>query len=1125
MTAAKRKILYLTAVFSALECCAITWSLPTRAWTRITPPGPWRLVAISRNDEKIVTLDSTDLNWRDNRLMFSLPDGDPWSLPAVHVEHFSSPGEQQLFLLTGKRGDVAIAYEVRFRGRVAYSVSVEDPKKKPEGANGNALFRVELLPGGDLTASRKLKEFTWRGKHPVVAGDELDVAPGDLLLFRKTSNPDDYLNGKCHVSVSVAATQLEEFGNWAAFAVPSDRITVADYRVMPGRWDGERVLFNCNDKLPLVTIISKSDTAAELRVRAERNDKTPGNAGDAVASYRIPADGNYRLELELSNPGVDVKGGDGGIFKLNYLPPGSEVDSSELIAYTIPASSDNQEPIRFDRIMKLRKGDRLAFRFNAKIDSYADLFRLKFRLTPTEVTGEIPPQPSPDALLPSDRGPCQEQGIPLKPGAFWICGHFPWFHQPQAVESMRLIQKFMPQTVAVLHGNRPDRLPLPQYMRDLQIPALMQNFGTGFEPYFRYYGAFEWDISGRCMAEKQPGVSLSGGAHAVAQPHPAFQKAFCQLGRSSVMNGYSGYGFNDLTWHWGSGRGKAGYSPETVKAFRADLAGRDAGFRVAFGEGAEQTFHFADYVKFYFGASPAPAWFGWSSWEHYQPPSPESNGAEQLLFDLLVHYEYLKTADRIGDAVEKAGGRFQVLPNPEDLANGIDALFLAGLTRVYARTEEYFRSNVNMNALYNRFPYLKNLTSHEREYGIVLETGWGGNADPYYSTTAALRSATEATIAGKFDHFEGDFWPSSGYDIKNASLKSSTNRRRYAILLAYALGFKYGREDAAFHRLKPEFISITSRQIFRPWGAVFYPWTWWLNTANSPEQAFARDGYPFFGAGDESAANGLLPKLDTVVLSASPMTEACYLALKKDLRSGERKQLIVAAPILNQVMGKNLHLKPFSSLEPELRITPVGPSEGIDLLYHVEGPGVRTEMTRNGKPIVVSFPVGKGRIYVICFAIAAAQENAPEPNPEVRKEVFDTLFVRLGIQSHWRSSDPVQALLYTDGERYLTSGLRYDLLNKHGKERYPDFASDTASYDVRLKPGLRYRAISYPDLAEQQVCADQNGFARINLGKQTYGLFYLVPEHDRKTLECLRARAEEFRQAMTLDGRWEEPIE
>ena len=82
----------------------------------------------------------------------------------------------------------------------------------------------------------------------------------------------------------------------------------------------------------------------------------------------------------------------------------------------------------------------------------------------------------------------------------------------------------------------PDLLPEPSFFRERGIPALVQNFGVGYEPYWRYMGAFEWDYNGRCHAEKSF-VALSGMAHAAALPHPAVREAFDRLVRASVRRG------------------------------------------------------------------------------------------------------------------------------------------------------------------------------------------------------------------------------------------------------------------------------------------------------------------------------------------------------------------------------------------------------------------------------------------------------------------------------------------------------------------------------------------------------------------------------------------------------------
>ena len=349
-----------------------------------------------------------------------------------------------------------------------------------------------------------------------------------------------------------------------------------------------------------------------------------------------------------------------------------------------------------------------------------------------------------------------------------------------------------------------------------------------------------------------------------------------------------------MVWYWGPGRGASGYNPETVNAFRRALKGEDDGILLGWKGETPKIRHFRDYANYYAGVEPRPEWFGLKSWGEYRPllrseyeareKAGKDTTAEKMLLDLLVHYEWLKAADRIGKAAQEEGGFFQVLPNPEDLSNGNDFLFLAGLARVGGRTEEYFQSPLYMNGAYYRFPYFRDRTADGTETGIVLEAGGGGNGKPYYTAETSLKLAYEVSLATQADHLEGDFW--WGFARPLAELaKEPLHRDRYGAILAYGLGFRYAREDAKIERLKPDFLSLTSRRLFRPWGTDYRAWNWRLNTEFSPDRDLARLGYVFAGQGAESLQEADF-SAKTVLFSAAPPTEAEWTRFTELLTSG-----------------------------------------------------------------------------------------------------------------------------------------------------------------------------------------------------------------------------------------------
>lgn len=406
-----------------------------------------------------------------------------------------------------------------------------------------------------------------------------------------------------------------------------------------------------------------------------------------------------------------------------------------------------------------------------------------------------------------------------------------------------------------------------------------------------------------------------------------------------------------------------------------------------------------------------------------------------MLLDLLVHYEWLKAADRLGRAAKEEGGFFQVLPNPEDLANGNDFLFLAGLANVGGRTEEYFQSPLFMNGAYFRFPYFRDRTSGDTETGVVLEAGAGGNGAPYYTAEMSLKLAYEITLATRADHLEGDFW--WGFDRSPAECaQEELVRNRYGAILAYGLGFRYAREDGRFERLAPDFVSITSRRLFRPWGTRYCPWNWRLDTEFSPDRNLARLGYVFSGQGEESLQEPEF-RAGTVFFSASPATESGWRNFMALLESGRIANGVVMAGALRRRIGGSMRPEPFLELrEAGAASGALKDAAGVVLAENVsvrklyEPPaGYETEFSIGGRPVVVSRRAGKGKLWMLLFMPVPETAEGRSGDAAAGDAVYRALPAKLGVSPHWESRDPVEARLYRapDGT-LLVSAMRHDRL-------------------------------------------------------------------------------------------------
>ncbi|WP_294504772.1 hypothetical protein [uncultured Victivallis sp.] len=1139
----RKRWISFVCFFLGVSALAFEWNLPGRAWTAIDPPAVWSFYAAPRKGSpgEWKVLAQKDMNYHENRLMFSEENGDPWSVPAIRVQNFQNPGEQLLEFLTAAASDPVAVYRCTVAGTLAFEAVVTDPVPADgPGTDGNARFRISRI-GADHT-EQVLDEFSFRGKKAETRTGRIAVSPGDLICFRKTASlVDDYGRRSCRVSLKV---NLEPAGTasglWAA-AVPAGRNLLAEHIFLQGRSeDGETDRFDLarisGRGVPFATVRKVEDGSFEISARAEKNEGAAFGAGDLVLYRKIELSGNYRVRIEASNPGLDVKGGDGGSLTLSVLPPDSIADCAAVFRLGIPASRAAETPVVSDeRILKLNAGDLLSLRLNAGIDGYADRFQIRFQCEPTAEDGIAIPPPAPDSVLPFVGEKRNEPVVSMRNGLFWLGASGAWVSGPDTAESIQLISKFVPDLAVIGVNSRPDLLPAPAFLRERNIPVLTQNFGTGYESYWRYMGAFEWDSNRRAHAEKSF-IALSGMAHAAAMPHPAVREAFDRLMRSSVRHGYAGYGFNDMVWHWGPGRGASGYNPETIQAFRQSLKGEDEGFLFGWRNVTPRRWYFRDYVNYYLGCELHPEAFGFKSWDDYRPllaPEYEAKRkagkdvtADGMLLDLLVHYEWLKAADRIGRAAKEEGGFFQVLPNPEDLANGNDFLFLAGLTNVDGRTEEYFSSPLFMSGAYCRFPYFRDRTAAGTQTGIVLEAGAGGNSKPYYTAKTSLKTAYEITLATRADHLEGDFW--WGFSRPLAELaKEVLHRDRYGAILAYGLGFRYGREDmSAFTRLEPDFLSITSRRLFRPWGTVYRPWNWWLDTQFSPDQELVRLGYIPAGQGEESLRE---PDFRSEILfySASPVTAWGWKRFQELLKSGEVKHGIVMAGALREQIGSDLHPAPFLKLaQPQNVSGKLADASGKILSGNLEvkalypaPEGFETEFTIGGRPAVVSRKTGKGKLWMLLVTPVPETPGGVSPDAETGRAVYRALLDKLGRQPHWRSGDPIEARLYRNKEGVrLVSAMRYDCLAKEIEGVYPATAPGDASLEVKLNPG-HYVAVTFPELRRFDVTTGGDGWGKLDCGRSAYELFFLIPADRAETfVEKLTARAAEFRRAMTLDG-------
>lgn len=899
--------------------------------------------------------------------------------------------------------------------------------------------------------------------------------------------------------------------------------------------------------LPKAAIWPEGDrekNAWNFRVRAESDKSAKAGKGDLILRWQTPAAGSWKLTLNVRNDGLDVKGGDGGRVIVTKLSQNEYNDTASVFVLQIP-SSKLQPPkdVSAEEVVKLQAGDRIHLRFSAKIDGYGDQFLGVFSATPATGSGrEISPA-DPASSLPQVPSVKKTGASPFRSGLFLLGVNGRWACSPFAEETVRLIHQHIPNLGVVMMMGRPEQFPRPEFYNALGIPTIVQSIGRGWEPFFKAEGAYEIDWAGRDLSKKLPGVTLSGDAHAISLPHPATWRAFEQLSKTAIRSGHSGHGFPDMVWMWGAGRGRTGHNPATIAAFRRDLLGTDEGFRASLNGGPLKTMKLRDYAEYYLGNLPPPSAFGLKSWADYEPMrrpagKPPAYHPEYLLFDLLAHYEWLKLADFLGQTAVDEGGSFQCMPNPEDVANGCDFYFLNALPSVRASSEEYFQSVTYLDGAYYRFNYLTSERRAPQENGLVLESGGGGNQWPYYDHEVAYLAAYELTLATSASHLEGDFWPGSLLSLDGV-LENEARRERAKQLMAFGLGFSHAKEDAA-NRVEPDFISISSRRIFRPWGTYWRPWQYRLDNFPAPDKPLAQGGYVFEGMGEEVLLNAKKVSGKPMLYSPSTATAAGWTALISKLETGEIPAAIVAAPGIENVIDTDFQMRPFAEIAPRYahkqrpdgvwsgRVLAVTGSNELLADGKLAGPlfdagDASVVITLGGQPLVVRRMVKDRPLYSVLFD-PSLPENAP-----VTTAVYGHLLKQSGVIPHWTTPADSYARVYQSGADNLVIGVQSADVRDWAKQTqgrpsltarlaYATKPETGVTVRVKTQPDTLYSWVALPSGKRDETASDKAGWLKLEAKGVSWQTFHVFPsgEASRAKLDQLAKRTQSFQAAIAL---------
>lgn len=1162
---------------------------PTERGTQALAMTQWTVFAVPSSSWSASTFISLPAVPQPDGSVGYVPTGTSWELPfglsrttTGGVELTFRPQADRLTRLNA--GDLVARWSSTAEGTFRIRVSVRNIGLDVFGGDGGSVAVAHRVgEEGEATTLMNMAVGPSQKEpaDPTVREAPLKLARGDLVEIRVNAGMDGYAD-RFQVSVAIEpepasatapstkraevvptpevarapqppspSVPLPPEKDWEVLAAPAGVIDPARYVPLSLMNAGGVVMAAPADKpyqLPFAVYQPDgpvSDGSETWECRVDRDSATKIGCGDLVLRRRIAESGNYRVEIKARNLGLDVFGGDGGVLTVTRFESGqSDLDNANVLTLALPLSKlRGSDDVSGQAVVALTGGDEISLRVNANVDGYADRFRIALTVKPVTEAGQTVRSTGYDGYISSPPAVARPAGVPLRPGLVWIGTDGNWANSAFAEPAYRLIRRYVPDVAAVMIHGYPERVEQPQFYRRDNIPTLIQWWGAAYEPYLRHHDAMEYAWNGEVYGRADQTYPASS-SHSAAMPHPHTRRAFSRLIDSAVTSGFSGYGFCDMVWLWAAGRGAAGHNPETVRAFRLDLEGADEGFTADLdGKGARR-FQFADYVRHYFGDMPSARSFGLDRWSDFHPiryrqrvDSSVELGRQLLLFDLLCHYEWIKFADFLGRQAAAKGGVFQCMPNPEDLSNGVDQLFLNALVNVHATSEEYFNHPRFLDAAFSRHLTMRRINRSPRQAGIVLESGSGGNEWPYYSNELAYAVAYEASSATQADHVEADFWPGAQIPLEEM-LKVQVFQRRAQQVMAYGMGATDAKRDGLIRR-PARFVSVNSRHIFRPWGTVWFPWAWNLATTGCPDQILRATGYNFDSVGEDVVQLlGNTPESDLIVYSPTISTASAWRCLMARLADQRTTLVIASAHSLEKTCREDLAIVPFKLVFPEIAVTRADDSLSgplvdaasgkplSDQVWKVEGrvfelAGSLPLLTIDGRPLVVATAT-KG-LMVLLF------DPSIPANNDLAQLVYGHLLS--GHKVHPESTSPlgvtvrvyerndltlVSALDVTadDWSKVIASGLPPD-------QRFVPTRSGRPAFNIallKMAPSTRYEYLSFPSSTRAFATSDLEGKLELKCDGNSLEHLFVVPASPASgaRLDDIARRRGKFDEAMLL---------
>lgn len=341
------------------------------------------------------------------------------------------------------------------------------------------------------------------------------------------------------------------------------------------------------------------------------------------------------------------------------------------------------------------------------------------------------------------------------------------------------------------------------------------------------------------LPKNPEGRPLPDFGNSVLATHPVIIQGLKDEVDFAASLGVNNFKQVDYNWPWHNYH--MGYDAASVAAFRDDLAGRDDGLLLLPGPGGAKAgiIHFWDYFADNHGLRFSPADLGFASWDAFQPVSggqaADGTARDKRNFSVataLVHYEWLRQAQRFGRWAKAHGGKHDYTLNPEDVGNGGDYVYLLRLADAGLPYFEFFGGPAIVRAAYSHLPtYLRAAQAAGRTFGVITEIGMGGHGQNYWDPEVGYLVLYELGALGA-SHYHNE-WMESPWSVMSDP-KHAYHYDRYSAWVSQADGWRQARREGTF-RPAPKVVSVSLRS------SVHYmqAWLWNVQQADSLGAALA----------------------------------------------------------------------------------------------------------------------------------------------------------------------------------------------------------------------------------------------------------------------------------------------